>query len=167
MSILTNINAALKRVFRSYNAEANRKLSPWRKRMLEVDENYLALVQTRDNANDERKNKRQVRSKRTKTGFSGVLATRDHGSVEEKLRKSIGGKSMRRILKRERRLGRENPEALAVHAVDDDGNRHPLVRGVDFAMIPPAFGGPSLLLHDLAEKFEASYSNDFAATLAH
>lgn len=166
MSIISNINSALKRVFRTYNAEANRTLSPWRKAMLAVDESYLALLAARDNASDERKNKRQVRSKRSKTGFSGVLSVRDHGSVEEKLRKAIGGKSMRRILKRERRLGRENPEALAVHAVDDEGNKHPLVRGVDFAMIPPAFGGPSLVLHDMATKFEATYSNDFATVLS-
>lgn len=167
MSILSNINTGLKRVFRSYNSESNKRLSPWRKRMLAVDENYLALLASRDNANDEAKNKRQVRSKRSKTGFSGVLATRDHGSVEEKLRKAIGGKSMRRILKRERRFGRENPESLTVHAVDEDGNRNQLTRGIDFAMIPTAFGGPSLVLHDLASDFEASYSADFANALAH
>ena len=39
-------------------------------------------------------------------------------------------------------------------------------RAAELQRLPPAFGGPSLLLHDLATKFEASYSNDFAATLA-
>ncbi|MGH8074265.1 MAG: hypothetical protein ACREO4_09345 [Lysobacter sp.] len=97
---------------------------------------------------------------------AGILATRDHGSVEEKLRAAIGGKSMRRILKRERRLGRENPEALIVHALDAEGNEHLLTRGVDFAVLPRAFGGPTLVLHDMATDFKASYQSDFAAALA-
>ena len=32
-----NLNSLLRRVFRSYNAESNKKLSPWRQRMLELD----------------------------------------------------------------------------------------------------------------------------------
>lgn len=153
----------LKRIFRSYNAEKGKTLSDWRKRMLAVDENYAFLVQQRDLENEQRKNKRQVRTKR---GIAGVLAIRDHGSPEEKLRKAFGGKTMRRILKTERRAARENPEALVVHAIGQDGERNPLVRGVDFAMIPAAHGGPTLVLHDLATNFEASYSNDFADALA-
>lgn len=153
----------LKRIFRSYNAEKGKTLSDWRKRMLAVDENYAFMLQARDNANEQQKNKRMVRGKR---GVAGVLAVRDHGSPEEKLRKAFGGKTMRRILKAERRAARENPEALVVHAIGQDGERNPLVRGVDFAMIPAAHGGPTLVLHDLATKFEASYSNDFADALA-
>jgi hypothetical protein len=153
----------LKRIFRSYNAEKGKTLSDWRKRMLAVDENYAFMLQARDNANEQQKNKRMVRGKR---GVAGVLAVRDHGSPQEKLRKALGGKTMRRILKAERRAARENPEALVVHAIGQDGERNALVRGVDFAMIPAAHGGPTLVLHDMATKFEASYSNDFADTLA-
>ncbi|MGH8074264.1 MAG: hypothetical protein ACREO4_09340 [Lysobacter sp.] len=47
-----NLNSMLRRVFRSYNAESNKTLSPWRKRMLEVDEQYAALLAARDNANE-------------------------------------------------------------------------------------------------------------------
>ena len=153
----------LKRIFRSYNAENGKTLSDWRKRMLAVDENYAFMLQARDNANEQQKNKRMVRGKR---GVAGVLAVRDHGSPQEKLRKALGGKTMRRILKAERRAARENPEALVVHAIGQDGERNALVRGVDFAMIPAAHGGPTLVLHDMATKFEASYSNDFADALA-
>lgn len=153
----------LKRIFRSYNAEKGKTLSDWRKRMLAVDENYAFMLQARDNANEQQKNKRMVRGKR---GVAGVLAVRDHGSPQEKLRKALGGKTMRRILKAERRAARENPEALVVHAIGQDGERNALVRGVDFAMTPAAHGGPTLVLHDMATKFEASYSNDFADTLA-
>ena len=154
----------LKRIFRSYNAENGKTLSDWRKRMLAVDENYAFLLQACDLENENKKNKRQVRT--AKGGVAGVLAIRDHGSPEEKLRKAFGGKTMRRILKAERRAARENPEALVVHAIGQDGERNPLVRGVDFAMIPAAHGGPTLVLHDMATKFEASYSNDFADALA-
>lgn len=153
----------LKRIFRSYNAEKGKTLSDWRKRMLAVDENYAFMLQARDNENEQQKNKRMVRGKR---GVAGVLAVRDHGSPQEKLRKALGGKTMRRILKAERRAARENPEALVVHAIGQDGERNALVRGVDFAMIPAAHGGPTLVLHDMATKFEASYSNDFADALA-
>ena len=155
----------LKRIFRSYNAENGKTLSDWRKRMLAVDENYAFLLQARDLENENKKNKRQVRT--AKGGVAGVLATRDHGSPQEKLRKAFGGKTMRRILKAERRAARENPDALTVVAIGEDDVRHPLTRGVDFAMIPRSHGGPTLVLHDMAQKFEASYSNDFAATLAH
>ena len=154
----------LKRIFRSYNAENGKTPSDWRKRMLAVDENYAFLLQARDLENENKKNKRQVRT--AKGGVAGALATRDHGSPQEKLRKAFGGKTMRRILKAERRAARENPEALVVHAIGQDGERNALVRGVDFAMIPAAHGGPTLVLHDMATKFEASYSNDFADALA-
>lgn len=154
----------LKRIFRSYNSEQTKKLSPWRQRMLAVDENYAFLLQQRDLENENRKNKRQVRT--AKGGIAGVLATRDHGSPQEKLRKAFGGKTMRRILKAERRAGRVDPEALTVHAIGENDERNLLVRGVDFAMIPRAHGGPTLVLHDLATKFEASCSNDFAESLA-
>jgi hypothetical protein len=167
----------LNRIFRSYRAENGKKLSPWRQRMLAVDENYAMLLQMRDNENEQQKNKRQVNATRIvvdkETGkrktvryVAGVLATRDHGSPQEKLRKALGGKSMRRILKAERRAGRVDPEALVVHALDEQGERHPLVRGVDFAMIPRGHGGPTLVLHDRATKFEASYSSNFADALA-
>ena len=91
---------------------------------------------------------------------------RDHGSPQEKLRKAFGGKTMRRILKAERRAARENPDALTVVAIGEDDSRNPLTRGVDFAMIPRAHGGPTLVLHDMAQKFEASYSSNFADALA-
>ena len=163
----------LERIFRSYDAEKGKTLSDWRKRMLAVDENYAFLLQQRDNENEQRKNKRGVTVTRTnrqtgkqETYRAGNLATRDHGSPQEKLRKAFGGKTMRRILKAERRAARENPEALVVHAIADDGARNQLVRGVDFAMIPAAHGGPTLVLHDMATKFDASYSNDFAEALA-
>ena len=154
----------LKRIFRSYNAENGKTLSDWRKRMLAVDENYAFLLQARDLENENKKNKRQVRT--AKGGVAGVLATRDHGSPQEKLRKAFGGKTMRRILKSERRAARENPDALVVHALDAEDNKHALTRGVDFAMIPRAHGGPTLVLHDMAQKFEASYSSNFADALA-
>lgn len=163
----------LNRIFRSYRNESSRPLSDWRKRMLAVDENYAFMLQVRDNENEQRKNKRAVRVTRLdrKTGKNvtynaGILAVRDHGSPQEKLRKAFGGKTMRRILKAERRAGRENPEALAVVAIDEKDERHELVRGVDFAMIPRAHGGPTLVLHDMAQKFEASYSSNFADALA-
>lgn len=167
----------LKRIFRSYNSEQTKKLSPWRQRMLAVDENYAFLLQQRDNENENRKNKRQVNATRIvvdkETGkrktvryVAGVLATRDHGSPQEKLRKAFGGKTMRRILKAEHRAGRVDSEALTVHAIGENDERNLLVRGVDFAMIPRAHGGPTLVLHDMATKFEASYSNDFAESLA-
>lgn len=163
----------LNRIFRSYRAEEGRTLSDWRKRMLAVDENYAFLLRERDNRNEEKKNKRGVtvsrvnrKTGKTETYRAGILATRDHGSPQEKLRKAIGGKSMRRVLKRERRFGRENPEALVVHAIGDEGERHLLVRGVDYAMVPPPHGEPTLVLHDLAKNFEATYSDDFASTLA-
>ena len=114
----------LKRIFRSYNAEKGKTLSDWRKRMLAVDENYAFLLQARDNENEQRKNKRVVRVTRTdrQTGKqvtynAGILAVRDHGSPQEKLRKAFGGKTMRRILKAERRAARENPDALTVVAI--------------------------------------------------
>ena len=154
----------LKRIFRSYNAEKGKTLSDWRKRMLAVDENYAFMLQARDNENEQRKDKRQVRT--AKDGVAGVLATRDHGSPQEKLRKAFGGKTMRRILKAERRAARENPDALTVVAIGEGDARHPLTRGVDFAMIPRAHGGPTLVLHDMAQKFEASYSSNFADALA-
>ena len=154
----------LKRIFRSYNAENGKTLSDWRKRMLAVDENYAFLLQARDLENENKKNKRQVRT--AKGGVAGVLATRDHGSPQEKLRKAFGGKTMRRILKAERRAAHENPDALTVVAIGEDDARHPLTRGVDFAMIPRAHGGPTLVLHDMAQKFEASYSSNFADALA-
>lgn len=154
----------LKRIFRSYNAENGKTLSDWRKRMLAVDENYAFLLQTRDNENEQRKDKRQVRT--AKGGVAGVLATRDHGSPQEKLRKAFGGKTMRRILKAERRAARENPDALVVHTIGEEDNRHLLTRGVDFAMIPPGHGGPTLVLHDMAQKFEATYSAGFANEIA-
>lgn len=163
----------LKRIFRSYNAENGKTLSDWRKRMLAIDESYAFLLQQRDNENEQRKNKRGVtvarlnrKTGKNETYRAGILAVRDHGSPQEKLRKALGGKTMRRILKRERRLGRENPEALTVHAIDEQDERHPLVRGVDFAMIPRAHGGPTLVLHDMATKFDAAYSSDFANELA-
>ena len=154
----------LKRIIRSYNAENGKTLSDWRKRMLAVDENYAFLLQARDLENENKKNKRQVRT--AKGGVAGVLATRDHGSPQEKLRKAFGGKTMRRILKAERRAARENPDALTVVAIGEDDARHPLTRGVDFAMIPRSHGGPTLVLHDMAQKFEASYSSNFADALA-
>lgn len=154
----------LKRIFRSYNAENGKTLSDWRKRMLAVDENYAFLLQARDLENENKKNKRQVRT--AKGGVAGVLATRDHGSPQEKLRKAFGGKTMRRILKAERRAARENPDALTVVAIGEDDSRNPLTRGVDFAMIPRSHGGPTLVLHDMAQKFEASYSSNFADALA-
>lgn len=154
----------LKRIFRSYNAENGKTLSDWRKRMLAVDENYAFLLQARDLENENKKNKRQVRT--AKGGVAGVLATRDHCSPQEKLRKAFGGKTMRRILKAERRAARENPDALTVVAIGEDDARHSLTRGVDFAMIPRAHGGPTLVLHDMAQKFEASYSSNFADALA-
>ena len=156
----------LKRIFRSYNAEKGKTLSDWRKRMLAVDENYAFMLQARDNANEQQKNKRMVRGKRGKRGVAGVLAVRDHGSPQEKLRKALGGKTTQRILKAERRAAREKPEALVVHAIGLDGERNALVRGVDFAMIPASHGGPTLVLHDRATRFQVSYSNDFADTLA-
>ena len=163
----------LKRIFRSYNAENGKTLSDRRKRMLAVDENYAFLLQARDNENEQRKNKRAVRVTRTdrQTGKqvtynAGILAVRDHGSPQEKLRKAFGGKTMRRILKAERRAARENPDALTVVAISEDDVRHPLTRGVDFAMIPRSHGGPTLVLHDMAQKFEASYSSNFADALA-
>ena len=162
----------LNRIFRTYRSEQQRPLSEHRKRMLAVDENYAFLCQQRDLENEQRKNKRAVQVVRTdrstgetKRYTAGVLATRDHGSPQEKLRKAFGGKSMRRILKRERRFGRLDPEALSVVAIGADNERHPLVRGVDFAMIPRAFGGPTLVLHDMAERFEASYNDGFANRL--
>ena len=97
---------------------------------------------------------------------AGILAVRDHGSPQEKLRKAFGGKTMRRILKAERRAGRVDPEALTVHAIGENDKRNLLVRGVDFAMIPRGHGGPTLVLHDMATKFEASYSSNFADALA-
>ena len=154
----------LKRIFRSYNAENGKTLSDWPQRMLAVDENYAFLLQARDLENENKKNKRQVRT--AKGGVAGVLATRDHGSPQEKLRKAFGGKTMRRILKAERRAARENPDALTVVAIGEDDARHPLTRGVDFAMIPRSHGGPTLVLHDMAQKFEASYSSNFADALA-
>ena len=154
----------LKRIFRSYNAENGKTLSDWRKRMLAVDENYAFLLQARDNENEQRKNKRAVRVTRTdrQTGKqvtynAGILAVRDHGSPQEKLRKAFGGKTMRRILKAERRAARENPDALVVHALDAEDNKHALTRGVDFVMIPRAHGGPTLVLHDLAQAREPLY----------
>lgn len=167
----------LKRIFRSYDAEKNKTLSPWQQRQLAVDEHYAMLIQQRDLANEERKNKRQVNATRTvidkETGkrkivryTAGVLATRDHGGVDEKLRKTIGGKAMRRILKRERRLGREQPEALVVNAIDEEGNEHRLTRGVDFTMMRRPFGDPTLVLHDMATNFNASYEASFADELA-
>lgn len=153
----------LKRIFRSYNAEKGKTLSDWYKRMLAVDENYAFMLQARDNANEQQKNKRMVRGKR---GVAGVLAGRDRGSPQEKLRKALGGKTMRRILKAERRAARENSEALVVHAIGQDGEHNMLARGVDFAMIPASHGGPTLVLHDRATRFQVSYSNDFADTLA-
>lgn len=167
-----NLNSLLRRVFRSYNAESNKKLSPWRQRMLEVDERYAALIAERDNANDQRKNKRMVpvdyidKEGKKQRYMAGILVVRDHGSPQEKLRKALGGKTMRRILKAERRAARENPDALVVHALDAEDNKHALTRGVDFAMIPRAHGGPTLVLHDMAEKFEATYSPGFADALA-
>ena len=163
----------LKRIFRSYETENGKTLSDWRKRMLAVDENYAFLLQQRDNENEQRKNKRGVTVTRTnrqtgkqETYRAGILATRDHGSPQEKLRKAFGGKTMRRILKAERRAARENPDALTVVAIGEDDARHPLTRGVDFAMIPRSHGGPTLVLHDMAQKFEASYSSNFADALA-
>lgn len=163
----------LKRIFRSYRAEEGKTLSDWRKRMLAVDENHAFIVQQRDLENEQRKNKRGVtvsrvnrQTKKTETYRAGILATRDHGSPQEKLRKAFGGKTMRRILKAERRAGRENPEALVVHALDEQDQKHALTRGVDFAMIPRAHGGPTLVLHDMAQRFEATYSNSFADALA-
>lgn len=167
-----NLNSLLRRVFRSYNAESNKKLSPWRQRMLEVDERYAALIAERDNANDQRKNKRMVpveyigKDGKKHRHMAGILVVRDHGSPQEKLRKAFGGKTMRRILKAERRAARENPDALVVHAIGEDESRNQLTRGVDFAMIPRAHGGPTLVLHDMAQKFEATYSPEFADALA-
>ena len=158
----------LNRIFRSYRAEENRTMSDWRKRLLAVDENYAFLLQQRDLEMEQRKNKRAVNATRIdkKTGktvryTAGILAVRDHGSPQEKLRKALAGKSMRRILKAERRAGRVDPEALSVVAIGPGNERNPLVRGVDFAMVPPGHGGPLLVLHDMAEKFEATYSRHF------
>lgn len=163
----------LKRIFRSYDAENGKTLSDWRKRMLAVDESYAFLLQQRDNENEQRKNKRGVTVTRlnrntgkNETYRAGILAVRDHGSPQEKLRKAVGGKTMRRILKRERRAGRENPNELAVFAIDEQGERHPLVRGVDFAFVPRPHGEPTLVLHDMAKDFDAEYSDEFAVALA-
>lgn len=161
----------LKRIFGSYDRQQNgRHFSEHRKRMLQVDENYAMVVQMRDNENDERKNKKMINCQRVdrKTGknvryTAGILAVRDHGSVQEKLRSRFGGKRMRRILKAEKRAARENPEALTVVAIDGDA-RHTLTRGVDFAMVRDG-GEAVLVLHDAAKQFEASYSTDFAASL--
>ena len=162
----------LKKIFGSYKQEQEgRYVSEHRKRMLQVDENYAMLVQMRDNENDDRKNKRMVncvgvdrKTGKTVRYTAGILAVRDHGSVQEKLRGQFGGKRMRRILKAEKRAARENPEALTVVAIDGDA-RHTLTRGVDFAMVRD-HGESVLVLHDAAKQFEASYSNDFAASLS-
>lgn len=174
MGVVPDINKKLKRVFRSYNAEeGGKELSDWRKRQLAVDEADAFRHTERQNAVEERKDKRAVRVVRTdrKTGKSvtfesGIFAVRDHGTPEAKLRKAFGGKVAKRILKAELRAARERPFEVTVDAIDEEGGRHSLVRGVDFAIVPKSHGGPTLVLHDAATEFEAKYEPGFADRLA-
>jgi len=150
LSVASALVSVLGRVFRTYRSEANRELSDHRKRMLAIDEKRAFDLQQRDLAAEKRKNKTR----------QGVLRLRDHGSVQEKLRKAIGGKSMRRILKRERRLARETPDALVVEGrMGFSAPVKPLQRGVDFALIAGHRRGTglTLVLSDRVQDFKVSY----------
>lgn len=164
-----NVNRGLRRVFRTYEQEKQleeqgRELSPWRKKQLAQEERRLFELQQRDNETENRVDKRAAPGK----PGSGIFATRDKGSVEEKLRKAYGGKVAKRVLKAERLAARERPDEVRIHVDaggDDPEARKALVRGVDFAVVPPPHGEPTLVLHDDAKEFEVEYSTDFPHTL--
>lgn len=157
-SALLSVASLLSGVFRTYRAEAKRPLSDHRKRRLALDERRAFDLQQRDLAAEKRKNKDRY----------GVLRIRDHGGVPEKLRKMLGGKSMRRILKAERRAARNSPDALVVEGkLGFSAPMQRLQRGVDFALVPAGHGGPTLVLNDRVTEFrvacdEASLDDTFA-----
>ena len=165
MKAETNLNRSLRRVFRTYDKEkqleaAGKELSPWRKKQLAMDERRLFEFQQRDNETDNRADKRAAPGK----PGTGIFATRDKGSVEEKLRKAFGGKVAKRVLQRERLAARERPDHVRIFVLKD-GERSELTRGVDFAVVPPPHGEPTLVLHDDAKAFEVEYATDFPHTL--
>ena len=157
-SVLLRVASLLSGIFRTYRAEANRPLSDERKRRLAIDERHAFTLQQRDLDAEKRKNKTS----------KGVLRIRDHGGVPEKLRKLVGGKSMRRILKAERLAARNTPEALVVEGqLGFSGPMQRLKRGVDFALVLAGHSGPTLVLNDRVKKFrvvcdEASLDDTFA-----
>lgn len=152
-SALLSVASLLSSVFRTYRAEAKRPFSDHRKRHLAVDERRAFELQQRDLAAEKRKNKDRY----------GVLRIRDHGGVPEKLRKMLGGKSMRRILKAERRAARNNPDALAVDGrLGFSAPMRQLQRGVDFALVPASHGGPTLVLNSRVTEFSVSYDSSAA-----
>ncbi len=165
MKAETNLNRSLRRVFRTYDKEkqleaAGKELSPWRKQQLAMDERRLFQLQQRDNETDNRADKRAAPGK----PGTGIFATRDKGSVEEKLRKAFGGKVAKRVLQRERLAARERPDHVRIFVMKD-GERRELTRGVDFAVVPPPHGEPTLVLHDDAKEFEVEYASGFPHTL--
>jgi hypothetical protein len=165
----TNLNRSLRRVFRTYDKEkqleaAGKELSPWRKQQLAMDERRLFQLQQRDNETENRVDKRAASGKPS----AGIFAIRDKGSVEEKLRKAFGGKVAKRVLQRERLAARERPDHVRIfveQVVDGVGSRTELTRGVDFAVVPPPHGEPTLVLHDDAKEFTVEYAEDFPHTL--
>lgn len=179
----------MNRMFRRYKREeeTGKGTNPWQERNNAVDENHLARLAARDLEAEQRKDKKLVKAKRvvrmkdgkTKTLYydAGILATRDHGSLMEKLRKAVGGKAARRVLIAERRAARENPEAISVIATAmagdvamTDGSGFPirttLERGKDFAIVKRE-GEPQLVIADdlLSHKLEVTYTSDGAAFL--
>ena len=165
----TNLNRSLRRVFRTYDKEkqleaAGKELSPWRKKQLAMDERRLFELQQRDNETENRVDKRAAPGKPS----AGIFATRDKASVEEKLRKAYGGKVAKRLLQRERLAARERPDELRIYVnVEREGEmvREALKRGVDFALVLPPHGEPTLVLHGEATEFTVEYAEDFPHTL--
>ena len=74
------------------------------------------------------------------------------------------GKVAKRVLQRERLAARERPDHVRIFVMKD-GERSELTRGVDFAVVPPPHGEPTLVLHDDAKEFEVEYASDFPHTL--
>lgn len=171
MKVDININRGLRRVFRQYETEKllqvlGQQLSPWRKEQLAMDERRLFELQQRDNETENRKDKKLVYAKGA--GRAGVFNVRDKGSVEEKLRKAYGGKVTQRVMKAERRAGREKPDDVRISVYvtkDDETTKQALTRGVDFVIVPRPHGEPTLVLHDDAAVFEIEYADDFPHSL--
>lgn len=130
-------------------------------KMQEVDQRYYLALAQRDAANEGKKNKTQ----------RGVVVERQAGCVLEKLRKSMGGKAAQRIVKHERRLGREQPDAIKITAIfrsttgGEVIREAVLCRGRDYVMLRQRKGEPVLVLDDGVSEFRAEHSADFAESL--
>lgn len=131
-------------------------------KMSDVDRRYWMTLQARDRVAENRKNR---------TARGNVVSLEEVGTVATKLAKAMGGKAAQRIIKHERRLGRETPNALKVFAIFRSPTTKEVIReaelcrGRDYVVVNIPKQGPTLMLDDGVTEFRAEHDKTFPETL--